>query len=323
MPARPPVPAAEPEPPTTAIAFPAATAAPDEQAATPASHTAVPAPIPSAESGVPMAGTDTSAAPEAAPQHRPAPADPAVPPGEPTPAGPPFTPGEAPPAWGFPPPPPPAKSRRGFAVVLGIIGLVVLVVGAAVAVALARPGDGSGGGDTATITPAESEAPPWSEPLLAEEIFAEELILTDINTGETHDFELGDSWTHGDDCPDAGRDKASKKYLAGCDARIEGYYMSADGDYQVSYQVFGFPRDESLSTDKRWDMPEKFDVRWKARARIDNTHWFRVDIVGPFLVLTHCGPTGEWTDKSRDVTEQLTESANFNLIEALKDALYW
>jgi hypothetical protein len=54
-----------------------------------------------------------------------------------------------------------------------------------------------------------------------------------------------------------------------------------------------------------------------------NAYWYRVDVAGPFLILTHCGPTGVWNDESRDVTEQLAESANFNMVEAVKDALYW
>ncbi|HEY1175438.1 MAG TPA: hypothetical protein VGF17_04720 [Phytomonospora sp.] len=255
-------------------------------------------------------------------------ADPPVPPTAETPvyAPEPFPPngyGEPPASPGFPPPfpptsPPPKRGRAGLWF-LAIVGLVVLVA-AGVAIPLALRGKPT---DTATITPAESTAPPWSLPLVAEEIFPEELGLVDHYSGDVRTFEREREWDHDGNCPGSGANKKTEKFLDGCEARAEGIYESDDGDYQVAYQIFAFPRDENLTYGWLDKAPEDFEVNWKPQAEMRNGYWWRLDIVGPFLVLTHAGATGVWDDEVEKTAEDLVGTASDRLIEAVKDVMYW
>lgn len=235
--------------------------------------------------------------------------------------------GEPQPAWASPavamlpaPFPPPPKPRRALAWVFGIIALVV-VLGAAVGVPLAL--NRAKAPVPATIVPAISTPPPWSGPFLADDIFPEEMELHDGYMGDDLVFELEGSWTHTDDCPSAGRNKESEKFLADCESRIQAVYDSEDGDFRIAYQVFAFSRDETLSWETLGEMPEHFLVTWKAKAEMRDGLWWQLDTVGPFLALTVVGPNGRWTEESSGVSEELVLPAGGTLAEAIKDVMYW
>jgi len=218
----------------------------------------------------------------------------------------------------FPPPQPP-KPRRALTWILGVIALVI-VIGAGVGIPLAL--NRAEPPAPATVEPAISTPPPWSGPLLADEIFPEEMPLHDRYKGDDLVFELEGSWTHTGDCPGAGRNKESEKFLADCESRIQAVYESDHGDYRIAYQVFAFPRDEVLSWGTLGEVPEHFLVDWKAKARLGDNVWWRLDIVGPFLILTVVGPNGRWDKESSGVSEELVLPAGDVLGKAVKDVMF-
>lgn len=216
--------------------------------------------------------------------------------------------------------PPPARSRRGLGVFLGIVGLVIAIVGGAFAVALTRPQPGD---KTATIDPAISPPPPWSGPLVADEIFPEEMDLTNHLEDEDRIFELDGAWDHEGDCPESGLTEDTEDYLEGCESRAEATYESTDGDFRVSFQVFAFPRDQNLDASTLdSDFPEDFEVVWKARSTMASGYWYQAESVGPFLVFVQVGPTGAWTEKLSEVCERLTRPAITEVVISIRDTLY-